>query len=465
MDANLLHQKNVWMLRLLASFFAIASISHILFARNITIEQPMLGIAMLVVLYGFVESRRWPRFTMMLTIVMLCIYLSTIVVTDLTVISYIFLGLLPLLSLFYQNYAAIALAGVLYTVSGLYFFLAYGQTIFAGVANRSDAGYFLVYGLFILSFCLIYTLTTIRLSQRVEYSEQRLSDILESVSVGIWTYDFSSMKMVVSEGFERLTGYPGRLLEDDVTRLFDFIHPEDHQFLQEVQQELIFGRTSSVKECRIIRPDGEIKWIQNRGRPYFNSLGHLVRLEGVIIEITERKQLEESFQHLAYHDELTGLPNRTQFAETFADYAARGNTSLALMFLDLDNFKEVNDTLGHEAGDYLLRHIAGRLSSLVRGHDMVCRLGGDEFVILLVGLSEDEVMKVAERIRASLTEGFDFKGKWIAISASIGISMSPDGNDSLEEMLRLADATMYDVKRGGGSPLRFSGERSMPLHS
>jgi diguanylate cyclase (GGDEF)-like protein len=134
------------------------------------------------------------------------------------------------------------------------------------------------------------------------------------------------------------------------------------------------------------------------------------------------------------------------------------------MFLDLDNFKEVNDTYGHEAGDELLKHIAGRLVTLVRAEDTVCRLGGDEFVILLVGLQEDGVLKVLDRIRSSLAEGYVYRGRRISISASIGISLSPDGNASLEDMLRLADATMYDVKRGGDT-IRMTADSGLPLPS
>ncbi|MNO13505.1 putative diguanylate cyclase YegE [compost metagenome] len=385
------------------------------------------------------------------------------VMKDMTVTSYIFLGLLPLLSLIYLNYAAVVLAGTLHLGSGLYYVFAHRELLFSGQLNLNDAMYFLVYGLFILLFTAIYILVTKKLSQRAEDSERRLRDILESVSVGIWTYDFSTMELEVSDGFEQITGYSNQSLKGQVTRLQAMIHPEDLGLFYEVQQELIIQRSSSVIECRIVRPDGEIKWIQGRGRPHFNSLGNLVRLEGVVIEITERKHLEETIHFLAFHDELTGLANRTKFASRFAEVKGQGEP-VALMFLDLDNFKEVNDTFGHEAGDELLKHIAGRLVSLVRSEDMVCRLGGDEFVILLVDLSEDGVLKVMERIRTSLAEGYIYRGIQVGVSASIGISMSPDGDASLEDMLRLADATMYDVKRGGDS-IRLTAERNMPLPS
>ncbi|WP_068783944.1 diguanylate cyclase [Paenibacillus phocaensis] len=463
MDAHQIHNKNVWMLRLLAGLFAGAGVLHMLISQNINAAQPILGGSMLLVLAGFVGGRRWPRLTMILTLVMLFIYLNVMVLEDMSVTSYIFLGLLPLFSLIYQNYAAVAVASALHLLSMLYFVLAYRESLFTGMLKRSDATYFLVYGLFILSFCLLYILITNRLSRRAEESEQRLRDILENVSVGIWSYDFTKMEFEVSDGFEQITGYSNQSLKGKVSLLQEMIYPDDLNLFHEVQQELIIQRISSVKECRIVKPDGEIKWIQSRGRPHFNSLGNLVRLEGVIIEVTERKQLEETIHFLAYHDELTGLANRTKFAAKYAETRGNGEP-VALMFLDLDNFKEVNDTFGHEAGDELLKHIAGRLVSLVRAQDMVCRLGGDEFVILLVDLNDDGVLKVMERIRSSLAEGYVYRGTHIGISASIGISMSPDGNASLEDMLRLADATMYDVKRGGDS-IRMTAERNTPLPS
>ncbi|MDU2243566.1 MAG: sensor domain-containing diguanylate cyclase [Paenibacillus sp.] len=463
MDTHQIHNKNVWMLRLLAGFFAISSVLLMIVNRSLDAEIPLLGGSMLLVLAGMVGSRKWPRFTMVLTIVMLSVYLNVMVMEDMTVTSYIFLGLLPLLSLIYLNYAAVALAGTLHLVSGLYYVFAHRELLFSGQLNLNDATYFLVYGLFILMFTAIYILVTKKLSQRAEDSEQRLRDILESVSVGIWTYDFSKMELEVSDGFEQITGYPRESMKGQISRLQEMIHPDDLDLFYEVQQEMIIQRTHSVKECRFVRPNGEIIWIQSRGRPHFNSLGNLVRLEGVIIEITERKHLEETIHYLAFHDELTGLANRTKFTAKFEETKGNGKP-VALMFLDLDNFKEVNDTFGHEAGDELLKHIAGRLVSLVRAEDMVCRMGGDEFVILLVDLNEDGVIKVMDRIRSNLAEGYVYRGTLIGVSASIGISMSLDGNASLEDMLRLADATMYDVKRGGES-IRVTEERNTPLPS
>lgn len=461
MNAHQIHNKNVWMLRLLVGLFVVASVLQMLVHQHINVAQPILGASLLLVLAGLVGRRCWPRLTMILTLVMLFIYLNVMVFMDLSVTSYIFLGLPPLLSLMYHHYLAVAVAGVLHLLSMLYLFLAYQEALPTGALERADAAFFLVYGLFILAFCLIYVLITKKWSSRNESSEPLLDDILESVSVGVWTYDLNTMELKVSAGFERITGYSSESLKGKPVR--EIVYPEDLNLLFEIQHELILQKINSVKECRIIRPDGEIKWLQNRACPYFNEQGHLVQVGGVIIEITERKQLEETIHFLAYHDELTGLANRTKFSAKYAETQGH-HEPVALMFLDLDNFKEVNDTYGHEAGDELLKHIAGRLVSLVRAQDMVCRLGGDEFVILLVNLHEDGVIKVLERIRSSLAEGYVYQGIWISISASIGISLSPDGSASMEDMLRLADATMYDVKRGGDS-IRLAAEPGTPLPS
>ncbi len=461
MDAHQIHNKNVWMLRLLAGFFVVASLSYVLTTQNFDASQLLLGGSMLLILAVLVGSHRWSYFTMMLTLVMLCFYLNGLVLNDMTLTSYMFLGLLPLLSLIYQNYAAVAVAGSLHLISILYFIFFHRGTLFTGKVDQSDSAYFLIYGLFNISFSIIYILITKKLSQRAEQSDQRLKNILESVSVGIWTYDLSSARFEVSDGFEQITGHSNRNLMGQLSRLENFIYPEDLSQFHEMQQMLVIKQTSSVKEFRIIHPDGTVTWIQSRGRPYFNSHGNLIRLEGVIIEISERKHLEETIQYLAYHDELTDLANRTKFAAYFAECTGQG-VPMALMFLDLDNFKEVNDTFGHEAGDDLLKFIADRLQSVLRSQDMVCRYGGDEFVILLVDLNEAGVAKVAERIRTSLAEGYVYRGTLIGVSASIGISMSPDGNASLEDMLRLADATMYEIKRGGES-IRVTTRRNTPL--
>ncbi|GGH32244.1 sensor domain-containing diguanylate cyclase [Paenibacillus segetis] len=282
---------------------------------------------------------------------------------------------------------------------------------------------------------------------RAENSEDQLRTILEDVSVGIWTYDLNMMQFEVSEGFEKITGYNVKTFRKDPEQFRAIIHPDDQHLFVSGQKELMILHTDMVKEYRIICSNGEIKWVQNRGRAQFNHLNNLTRLEGVLIDITERKQMEESIQFLAYHDELTGLPNRTLLNIRFKEYSKRGHFPLAVLFIDLDNFKDVNDTYGHIVGDLLLKDIADRMLELVREQDTVCRLGGDEFVVLLTEMDESRVVRVADRIRASLTEGFVYNGFSLTAGASIGICVSLQGNSTLEEMIQQADGAMYDAKK------------------
>lgn len=457
-DTDLIHQKNVWILKMFACFFAIALVIDFISNGSVMGMKPFIGLVLLLVLAGFVKSHRWPFITMLLTIGFVFAYLLILIFNDPSVVNYIFLGLIPLLSFFYQSYSAVILSGMLYVLSGIYFMFMFDKTVFSGIVSSRDTAYILLYDLFILLFSLFCTYINRSLSARAERSENRLQTILKSVSVGIWTYDFHTRQFEVSDGFERITGYTQDMLQHCTNRKGLLIHPDDQERFENYRQEMILGRTSSAKECRLLYPDGHVKWIQCRGTPYFDHNGNLDRLEGIIIEVTERKQLEETIQFLAYHDELTGLPNRRQLNEKFAKCAENKTDPLALMFLDLDNFKEVNDTFGHEAGDSLLKYISGKLTSLIGREGMVCRLGGDEFVILLVGLDKESVLKVVERIKESFSEGYDYLGTWINVSASIGICISPEGQGNLDDMIREADASMYEVKRGANRSYRVYGE-------
>jgi diguanylate cyclase (GGDEF)-like protein len=194
-----------------------------------------------------------------------------------------------------------------------------------------------------------------------------------------------------------------------------------------------------------------------------------------MIDVTDRKQAEEQIRFLAYHDRLTGLPNRTMFEETLALALARARRhqlGVAVLFLDLDNFKLVNDSLGHNAGDQLLREVASRLRNVNREEDLVSRPGGDEFLVLLADLRPEGTSgggtataeAVAERIQSELGRPFVLAGTEVFVTASIGISVSPQGADGAKELLQQADAAMYRSKRSSpGEYAFFSAEAADPL--
>lgn len=180
----------------------------------------------------------------------------------------------------------------------------------------------------------------------------------------------------------------------------------------------------------------------------------------------ERKQIEIQLRHSARHDPLTGLPNRELFhdrLQTALSLAERNKTLLCLLYIDLDNFKQVNDTLGHPVGDLLLQEAARRLRQCVRKSDTVGRIGGDEFLVLLNNPALPEhALHVAEKIRAALGQPFDLPGRQVRISPSIGAALYPEHGDDYKQLILYADEAMYDAKKSGGNQSRMTSRRGKP---
>ena len=217
-------------------------------------------------------------------------------------------------------------------------------------------------------------------------------------------------------------------------------------------------------EYRMVHEDGTIKWVMEQAFPIDDGDGEPWLIQGVIFDITQRKTAEEEIAFLAYHDKLTGLPNRALFEEMLESALARARRfdhGVGVLFLDLDNFKLVNDSLGHHAGDQLLIQLAERLRVCTRETDTVARLSGDEFLLLLADLERgagapDAALLIAEsvaaRVREALEQPFDLGGSEFFVSASIGISLYPQDASDAESLLRNADAAMYrskEFERGG----------------
>lgn len=180
---------------------------------------------------------------------------------------------------------------------------------------------------------------------------------------------------------------------------------------------------------------------------------------GIVRDITERKQAEEKIAHLAHYDYLTDLPNRALFLDNLehsVSLAKRNKFKVAVLFLDLDGFKKVNDTLGHDAGDMLLRGVSKRLKETIRGSDIVARVGGDEFIFVLNEIGSDEnAALMANKIIVALSDPFEFKGQRCHVGGSIGISIYPDASTDPETLIKLADNAMYLAKQSGKNTHRF----------
>ncbi|MCA1293372.1 sensor domain-containing diguanylate cyclase [Paenibacillus sp. alder61] len=443
-----IHRRNVLMLKLLWSFYGIALAVNLIMDKSIDVIYPPVGLLVGLIMLLLVNSRRVPEIVMLLMIVSLYVFFVSHAIIYPYSINYIFLGLVPLFALLYLDFRAVLLSGGLYLASAAYLFIRFRDNMFPEAA-ASDVIYIVIFGAFTTVFSFLFTRYTKSLWLKAEKNGIQLSNILENVKIATWSFDLSVGVMTLSDGIVHITGWPPEAFKGDYHLLTGLVLPADKPRIMQAQKEMVLDKRSVNLECRIYDKDGEYRWTQIRGTPLFNELGHLERLEGVIIDITERKRLEEQVEYLAYHDELTGLPNRALFQMKFDQYVHDGMTPLTIMFIDLDNFKEVNDAFGHTAGDLLLKETAGRLCSHIRDSDTVCRLGGDEFLVLLSASDQRHASKVAERIIGSLSEPYYYQGYPLVTTPSIGICVYDGGPGDLDRLIREADEAMYEAKREG----------------
>lgn len=276
---------------------------------------------------------------------------------------------------------------------------------------------------------------------------------------GSWEWDVESDVVTWSAETYRFFGRDPALGIPNLEGQKVLYTPEDTQLLLEtVTKALSDGLPYDIELCGV-RPNGEKRYCQIRGFPERDDSGKIVRLAGSLQDITERKQAEELIWKQANFDELTQLPNRRLFHDRLKQEikkAHRAHSQLALLFIDLDEFKEVNDTLGHATGDMLLVQAATRIGSCVRETDTVARLGGDEFTVVLTDVHDiSNIERVATAVLKCLLEPFHLGDHTVNISASLGITLYPnDGTDS-NELLKSADQAMYAAKRLGRNRFNY----------
>jgi len=237
------------------------------------------------------------------------------------------------------------------------------------------------------------------------------------------------------------------------------IHPDDRPAYEAGFPALHLGQPTEM-EYRLVGFDGVTRWVWERCAPRTAADGRLL-VDGIVTDITDRHRVEEQLAeahvrlaHLAYHDHLTGLPNRAQFQEHLdvaLERARREGSSVAVLFIDLDGFKQVNDDHGHAAGDAVLRAVGERLSAARRGGDVVARLGGDEFLMLvsLAGTDREALEALFDRVREQLHRPVDVEGVRMEVAGSVGAAIFPDDAETGDELIRAADLAMYDLKQRG----------------
>ncbi|HEV8563415.1 MAG TPA: EAL domain-containing protein [Actinomycetota bacterium] len=299
---------------------------------------------------------------------------------------------------------------------------------------------------------------------RVE-AEAKFRTLVEQIAAVTYTWGWREDEYIVlysSPQIEEILGYTVAEWTADPTAWYRWVHPDDRGAVIQENKRCEESGESYSMEYRMRRKDGQIVWVEDSWVVVEDEHNGHRMFQGVVFDITERKAAEEQIAFLAYHDKLTGLPNRALFEEmleTALARARRHDLGVGVLYLDLDNFKLVNDSLGHGAGDKLLVDLAERLRGCTRETDLVARQGGDEFLLLLSDLERGPGVlpgtdaativaeSVARRIHESLKNAFDLDGTEFIATASLGVSLFPNDAFDADSLLRNADTAMYQSKR------------------
>ena len=294
--------------------------------------------------------------------------------------------------------------------------------------------------------------------RRLRESEERYSSTIELAAIGISHIGVDGRFVHVNRQLCEMLGYTrDELLGLTVQQVS---HPDDRHVTDESRARLYAGEIGSLKaEKRYVRKDGSPVWVRITAALKRDADGEPLYDISVVEDISERKRAEQRIQYLASHDEMTGLPNRatfTQLLDEAIDSARQDGKRLAVLFVDLDRFKLINDSLGHEAGDRLLREIAERFQGCLRKGDRVARLGGDEFVVLVENLGRpQQAAQIARKLLSAAIRPIDILGQECRVTASIGIAVFPGDAQDARSLMKKADLAMYSAKEEGKNNFQF----------
>jgi diguanylate cyclase (GGDEF)-like protein/PAS domain S-box-containing protein len=294
------------------------------------------------------------------------------------------------------------------------------------------------------------------LVEEIQHSEERYALAARAANDGLWDWELGTSSVYYSDRWKAMIGHQGSDIGTSPDEWFRRVHRGDLPRLRQALSDCVDGKRE-VMECehRLRAADGTYRWMRCQALAVRTGPdGSATRLVGSLTDVTAQRELEEKLRYGAHHDALTGLPNRTLFLDRLTQALARSRRNpearIALLFLDLDGFKQVNDNLGHLAGDQLLVKVAGRIGQRLRQSDTAARLGGDEFAVLLEDVRVPEAVDaIAADISRRLCAPYEIDGEEVIISAAVGAALSVTGQERPDDILRSADSAMYQAKLKG----------------
>lgn len=291
--------------------------------------------------------------------------------------------------------------------------------------------------------------------EQIKESRESFALAVSGTNDGIWDWNVTTDVAQFSPRLLTMLGYSEEEVstQHEIQAWKDRIHPQDRECTLRLLQDYLAGHGEFfVSEHRLRKKSGEYLWGLVRGKAQYGANRQVLRMAGSLTDITDRKTQEEAMQHQALHDALTGLPNRTLFHDRLKvamRVTDREYKPFSILMMDLDRFKEINDTLGHHIGDLVLQEVATRLRRVLRATDTVSRFGGDEFLMLLPGANTDQALHVVAKIRGAFETGFVADGQALNLEASIGVTTYPEHGSDAHVLIRRADVAMYSAKTNG----------------
>lgn len=304
-------------------------------------------------------------------------------------------------------------------------------------------------------------LAKVDIKKKLIESEYHYKQAQEIGNIGSWDWDIVNNTLHWTDQIYRIFGLKPQEFGATYESFLEHIHPNDVDKVNSAVEQALAGGVYEVKH-RVVQKNGLERDVVERGEVTFNSKGEPVRMQGTVQDITELSQAQKQVEKLAYYDLTTSLPNRNLFFDRLAQALAlqrREQKKFAVLAIDLDGFKLVNDTYGHQMGDRLLKEVGLRMQSAIRDVDIVARTGGDEFMAIIWGvMKETDVIIVADKILAACATPFHISNAKIKISCSIGISICPDHGATESELVKLSDKALYKAKHAGKNTFHIHDE-------